>query len=183
MRRFSTLETFLLLLGAALVVTAFSLDRISLLWKSMSRSEDVRWHHLQIRPAEGQQMAAIDAEYLVLTSDRAPGARLTLFVRPDEQRTPEALVRSLCRRDACTHSAAFPDGTESGSDRAVALYRMGGEPLALILMRPGGKRFWLEYQGAPAYYAEFKNLVDSISTQLKAEPVLEEAGRAVAPPA
>lgn len=175
MRRFSFVQIVLLLLGTALIVTSFFLNQLALLWQSVPEIEVVNWNRLQILPGEGQQVAVIDADYLVLTSAHAPGARLTLYVRPDDGRTPEALVRSLCRRDACTHSASLPDGSNSDVNRAVATYRLAGEPLALILMRPGAGQFWIEYKGSPALYAEFSNVVDSVSEQMKAAPVLEEA--------
>ncbi|HUF19386.1 MAG TPA: hypothetical protein VMP00_01410 [Burkholderiales bacterium] len=175
MRRFSFVQIVLLLLGTALIATSFFLNQLSLLWQLMPGTEVVNWNRLQILPGEGQQVAAIDADYLVLTSAHAPGARLTLFVRPEDGRTPEALVKSLCRRDACTHSASLPDGSNTDVDRAVATYRLAGAPLALILMRPGASQFWIEYKGSPLHYAEFRNVIDSVSDQLKAAPVLEEA--------
>jgi hypothetical protein len=182
MRRFSFVQIVLLLFGTALIVTSFFLNQLSLLWQSMPGTEVVNWNRLQILPGEGQQVAAIAEDYLVLTSAHAPGARLTLFVRPEDGRTPEALVRSLCRRDACTHSASLPDGSNTDVNRAVATYRLAGEPLTLILMRPGASRFWIEYKGSPSHYAEFSNVIDSVSDQVKAAPVMEEAQDLTAAP-
>lgn len=175
MRHFSFLQIVLLLLGTALIVTSLFLNQLALLWQTVPGTEIVNWNRLQILPGEGQQVAAMNPDYLVLTSAHAPGARLTLFVRPEDGRTPEALVRSLCRRDACTHSASLPDGSNTDVNRAVATYRLAGEPLALVLMRPGASQFWIEYKGTPSQYAEFRNVVDSVSDQLKTAPVLEEA--------
>lgn len=175
LRRYSPAQIVLLLLGATLIVTALLLDRNAPSRPYAEPPEIVEWQTLQIAMLDGLALSAIEPEFLVLTSDRAPGARLTLFVRPDERRTPDALVRSLCRRDACTHSTSFPDGSRTDANRAVADYRLGGERFALILLRPGGREIWIEFKGAPSHFSAFETLVDSISGQLKAGPLLEEA--------
>ncbi|HKB84397.1 MAG TPA: hypothetical protein VKD04_14490, partial [Burkholderiales bacterium] len=85
-----------------------------------------------------------------------------LFLRPDDGLTPQKMVRALCARDACSKSEQPADE----SDRAAANYRIGGESMQILLIRPAGANVWIEFNGPPDALHHFGDLIDSVSVQL-----------------
>lgn len=163
MFRFSRLQLALLFLGFSLIALALTLDRIAGLWAQPPETRSFRWGYLTLEPDRDQHIEALDARTLVVRTDRFPLARLTLFTRPDDGATPRQLVRSLCSRDHCTYSALE---RPAGDEAAAANYRTG-EPLRIVLMRPGGGNLWIEFKGPPDAYAAYAHLIDSVSHQLR----------------
>lgn len=164
MSRFSPVELLLLALGSSLVLMALFLNHITALWDRPPEQKPILWKHLKLLPTADQQVDSLDPEMLVVRTTRFPLARLTLFTRPDDGLSPKQMVRNLCRRDTCTYSAL--DGSDDRLS-AVATYREG-EPLRIVLMRPGGREIWLEFKGPPGAFAAFSNLIDAVSQQLQA---------------
>ncbi len=164
MRRFSVLQLFLLAFGFSLIFAGIFFNHILSGWENYRYPNAVYWQAMRVAPGRNQQIVATGTDMLVVKIINGPMARLTLFLRPDDGLTPQAMVRELCRRDSCIRSTIGADP----ADRAVATYSIGGESMQIVLMRLGGGAVWVEYKGPPEARAGFDQLIDSVSTQLSA---------------
>jgi hypothetical protein len=160
MFRFSLTQLFFLAVGFSLITTSVVFDEIAVRWDQFLYPNAVKWRGMRIVPGEHQQISTPDENMLVVKDNQAPMARLTLFLRPDDGVTPQALVKDLCSRDSCNRAAS------PAHDRAVANYRIDGEPMQIMLIRPGGGEVWIEFKGPPVALQGFVELIDSVTTQL-----------------
>jgi len=117
---------------------------------------------MRLVPARNQKITAAGADMLVVKIVKGPAARLTLFLRPDDGLTPQKMVRALCARDACSKGALSADD----GDRAAANYRIGGEAMQILVIRPSGANVWIEFHGPPDALHHFGDLIDSVTAQL-----------------
>lgn len=161
MGRFPPSQLALLAFGCSLILASVFLDRVAQLWENFLYPNAVHWQNLRIVPTGGQQIVTPAGRMLVV---KDADARLTLFQRPDDKLTPQAMVRQLCRRDRCIRSKVSADN----ADRAVATYKINGESMQIVLMRLGGGAVWVEYKGSPEALAGFDQLIESVSAQLSA---------------
>lgn len=159
MGRFPPLQIALLAFGCSLILASVFLDNLARRWESFLYPNAVHWQNLRIVPSENQSIV-VPAEDILVVKDA--DARLTLFRRPDDELTPQSMVKDLCRRDGCIRST-----TSTGNDdRAVATYKMRGASMQIVLMRLGGGALWVEYKGSPEGLADFDKLLESVSVQL-----------------
>jgi hypothetical protein len=162
MRRFSALQISLLAFGLGLVFAGIFFKQILRGWEDYRYPNAVYWQGMRVVPGANQQIIAAGTDMLVVKIVKGPMARLTLFLRPDDKLTPQAMVRDLCRRDGCIRSTIAAEY----ADRAVATYRINGESMQIVLMRLGGGAVWVEYKGPPEALAGFDPLIESVATQL-----------------
>lgn len=159
MGRFTPSQMGLVVFGCGLILSSVFMDRLAKAWEDFLYPDAVHWQELRIVPGENQKIATPAESVLVV---RQAGALLTLFLRPDDKLTPQAMVRELCRRDGCARSA-MGDGD---ADRAVATYKLRGASMQIVLMRLGDGAIWAEYRGMPDGLGAFDNVLESVSEQL-----------------
>ena len=162
MRRFSAFQLFLLAFGFGLIFVGIFFNHIQRGWENYRYPNAVYWQGIRLVPDRNQKISAAGADMLVVRIVKGPMARLTLFLRPDDGLTPQKMVRALCARDACSRVTP-PDGE---GDRAAAHYRIGGESMQILLIRPAGANVWIEFNGPPDALHYFGELIDSVTTQL-----------------
>ncbi len=162
MRRFSFLQLVLLATGFALIAAGLSLNHVTRAWANYRYPNAVYWQGLRLVPDRNQKISAPDADMLVVKTLQGPRARLTVYSRPDDGQTPQKMVRALCARDACSKVAA---GNGQG-ERAAAMYRIGGETMQILLIRPANANIWIEFYGPPDALRHFDLLIESITAQL-----------------
>ena len=162
MRRFSALQIFLLAFGFGLIFAGLFFNQILRGWEHYRYPNAVYWQGMRLVPGRNQQIIATGTDMLVVKIVKGPTARLTLFLRPDDGLTPQKMVKALCARDACSN-ATLPAGE---SDRAAANYRIGGESMQILLIRPAGANVWIEFNGPPEALHHFGDLIDSVTVQL-----------------
>jgi len=162
MRRFSTLQLFVLAFGFGLIFTGTFLDHILRGWEHYRYPNAVYWQGIRLVPNRNQQITAAGADTLVVKIVKGPTARLTLFLRPDDGLTPQKMVKALCARDACSRVTS-PAGN---GDRAAANYRIGAESMQILLIRPAEANVWIEFNGPPDALHHFGDLIDSVTAQL-----------------
>ena len=160
MRRFSALQILLLAFGFGLIFAAIFFSQILRGWEHYRYPNAVYWQGMRLVPGRNQQIIASGPDMLVVKIVNGPMARLTLFLRPDDGLTPLKLVKALCARDACS-KVSLADG-----ERAAANYRIGGESMQILLIRPAGANVWIEFNGPPEALRQFGNLIDSVTAQL-----------------
>jgi hypothetical protein len=162
MRRFSALQLFLLAFGFGLIFAGLFFNQILRGWENYRYPNAVYWQGMRLVPSLNQRITTAGADTVVVKIVKGPMARLTLFLRQDDGLTPQKMVRALCARDACSKGAP-PEG---GGDRAVANYRIGGENMQILVIRPSGANVWIEFNGPPDALRHFGDLIDSVSAQL-----------------
>ena len=160
MRRFSALQILLLAFGFGLIFAAIFFSQILRGWEHYRYPNAVYWQGMRLVPGRNQQIIASGPDMLVVKIVNGPMARLTLFLRPDDGLTPLKLVKALCARDACS-KVSLADG-----ERAAANYRIGGESMQILLIRPAGANSWIEFNGPPEALRHFGDLIDSVTAQL-----------------
>jgi hypothetical protein len=160
MRRFSVLQLVLLAFGFGLIFAGIFFNPILRGWENYRYPNAVYWQGMRLVPDRNQKISAAGTDMLVVRIVKGPMARLTLFLRPDDGLTPEKMVKALCARDACSRV------TEGAEDRAVANYRIGGESMQIVLIRPAGANVWIEFNGPPDALHHFGELIDSVTAQL-----------------
>ncbi len=162
MRRFSVLQLILLATGFTLIAAGVSLNHVARAWEKHRYPNAVYWHGMRLVPDRNQKISAPGADMLVVKTLRRPQARLTVYSRPDDGQTPQKMVKALCARDACSRVA-----TSGGpGERAAALYRIGGEAMQILMIRPAGANIWIEFYGPPDALQHFDVLIQSITAQL-----------------
>jgi hypothetical protein len=162
MRRFSALQLFLLAFGFGLIFAGLFFNQILRGWENYRYPNAVYWQGMRLVPSRNQRITTAGADTVVVKIVKGPMARLTLFLRQDDGLTPQKMVRALCARDACSKGAP-PEG---GGDRAAANYRIGGENMQILVIRPSGANVWIEFNGPPDALRHFGDLIDSVSAQL-----------------
>jgi hypothetical protein len=162
MRRFSVFQLFLLAVGFGLFFVGIFFDHIQRGWENYRYPNAVYWQGMRLVPDRNQKISAVGTDMLVVRIVKGPMARLTFFLRPDDGLTPQKLVKALCARDACSRVTS-PDGD---GDRAAANYRIGGELMQILLIRPAGANVWIEFNGPPDALQHFVELIDSVTVQL-----------------
>ena len=162
MRRFSALQIFLLALGFGLVFAAILFNQILRGWEHYRYPNAVYWQGMRLVPGGNQQIIATGTDMLVVKIVKGPMAKLTLFLRPDDGQTPQKMVKALCARDACSKATL----AEGDGDRAAANYRIGGESMQILLIRPAGANIWIQFNGPPEALGAFVDLIDSVTVQL-----------------
>ncbi len=162
MRRFSVLQLFLLAFGFGLIFVAVFFNQILRGWDNYRYPNAVYWQGMRLVPDANQKITAATTDMVVVRIVKGPMARLTLFLRPDDGLTPQKMVKALCARDACS-KATQPAGAD---DRAAANYRIGGESMQILLIRPTGANVWIEFNGPPDALHHFGRLIDSVTAQL-----------------
>jgi hypothetical protein len=162
MRRFSALQLFLLAFGFGLIFAGLFFNQILRGWDNYRYPNAVYWQGMRLVPSLNQRITTAGADTVVVKIVKGPMARLTLFLRQDDGLTPQKMVRALCARDACSKGAP----TEGGGDRAAANYRIGGENMQILVIRPSGANVWIEFNGPPDALRHFGDLIDSVSAQL-----------------
>lgn len=162
MRRFSALQLFFLAVGCGLILVGVFLDNLLRGWETYRYPNAVYWQGMRLVPGTNQKITAAGANMLVVKVIRGPMARLTLYRRPDDGLTPQQMVKALCARDAC--SKGTPD--EGDGERAAANYRIGGESMQILLIRPAGADIWIEFSGPPEALHHFGDMIDSVTAQL-----------------
>lgn len=163
MRRFSALQLFLLALGLGLIFAGVFFNQIARGWENYRYPNAVYWQGMRLVPDRNQKITPAGTDMLVVKIVKGPAARLTLFLRPDDGLTPQKMVRALCARDACSKVSLMP---ADNGDRAAANYRIGGEAMQILMIRPAGANVWIEFNGPPDALAHFENLIDSVTAQL-----------------
>ena len=162
MRRFSALQLFLLAFGFGLIFTGIFFNHILRGWEHYRYPNAVYWQGMRLVPGRNQQIIASGPDMLVVKIVNGPMARRTFFLRPDDGLTPQKMVKALCARDACSKATL----TEGNGERAAANYRIGGESMQILLIRPAGANIWIEFNGPPEALRHFGNLIDSVTAQL-----------------
>jgi hypothetical protein len=162
MRRFSALQLFLLAFGLGLICAGVFFNQILRGWENYRYPNAVYWQGMRLVPSHNQRITTAGADTLVVKIVKGPMARLTLFLRQDDGLTPQKMVRALCARDACS-KGALPEGD---GDRAAANYRIGGESMQILVIRPSGANVWIEFNGPPDALRHFGELIESVSAQL-----------------
>ena len=162
MRRFSALQLFLLAVGFGLIFAGIFFNHILRGWENYRYPNAVYWQGMRLVPDRNQKISAAGRDMLVVRIVKGPVARLTLFLRPDDGLTPQKMVSALCARDACS-SVTSPAGD---GDRVAANYRIGGESMQILLIRPAGANVWIEFNGPPDALHHFGGLIDSVTAQL-----------------
>jgi hypothetical protein len=152
-------QAALIVVGCGLLLSSVFIDRLAAAWEGFLYPNAVRWQDMRIVPDENQKIVMPGENVLVI---RQGGGLLTLFMRPDDELTPQAMVGELCRRDGCARSTIAGDG----ADRAAATYKLRGTSMQIVLMRLGDGELWGEYRGAPGGLDAFDNVLDSVSEQL-----------------
>lgn len=159
MGRFPPLQIALLAFGCSLILASVFLDNLARRWENFLYPNAVHWQNLRIVPSKNQRIVVPGEDILVV---KDADARLTLFRRPDDELTPQSMVKELCRRDGCIRSTI----SAGDDDHAVATYKMRGASMQIVLMRLGGGALWAEYKGSPDGLAGFDKLIESVSAQL-----------------
>ena len=159
MRRFSALQLFLLAVGFGFLFTGIFLKPLLRGWENYRYPNAVYWQGMRLVPGENQKITRAGDDMYVVKIVKGPAARLTLYVRPDDGLTPQKMVKALCARDACSKVSA-------NDERAAANYRIGGESMQILLIRPPGANVWIEFIGPPEALHHFVSLIDSITAQL-----------------
>jgi len=162
MRRFSALQLLLLALGFGLIFSGIFLNQIARGWENYRYPNAVYWQGMRLVPGKNQKITAAGADMLVVKIVKGPMARLTLYLRPDDGLTPQKMVKALCARDACSKTMI----DEGDGERAAANYRIGGEAMQILLIRPAGANVWIEFNGPPEALRHFGDLIDSVTAQL-----------------
>ncbi len=168
MFRFSSSQRLLLVLGFTLILLSVSLNRISGLWDRYSREDPVVWQQLTITPGRDTRISSLDEMTLVMRSAANSHARLTLFVRENDDSRPRDLVKNLCGRDSCVYRALDDERLEG----AIADY-VSGTPFRIVLMQLPDSQVWLEYKGPAEELNTFDSFIDAIVTQNGEQPVTE----------
>ncbi|HVY06415.1 MAG TPA: hypothetical protein VHB46_10615 [Burkholderiales bacterium] len=171
MRRFSIPQLFVLAIGFGLILSGLFFNQILRSWENYRYPNAVYWQGLRLVPDHGQKISAPDKDMVVVKIAKGPAARLTLYLRPDDGLTPMKMVRALCARDPCSRTTA----NSGNGDRAAANYRIGGEAMQILLIRPTGANVWIEFNGPPDALPHFDNLIDSVTTQLALRNASEQA--------
>ena len=162
MRRFSALQILLLAFGFGLVFAAIFFNQILRGWEHYRYPNAVYWQGMRLVPGRNQQITPAGPDILVVKIVNGPMARLTFFLRPDDGLTPQKMVKALCARDACSKATL----AEGDGDRAAANYRIGGESMQILLIRPAGANIWIQFNGPPEALGAFVDLIDSVTVQL-----------------
>ena len=162
MRRSHALKTFLLALGTGLIFTGAFLDPILRGWENFRYPDAVHWQGLHLVPGKNQKIMAAQPDMLVFRLVEGPMARLTLYLHPEDGLTPRKMVRALCARDSCS-KVIF---AEDRGERAAANYRIGGEIMQILLIRPVAGSVWIEFKGPPEALQHFAGLIESVTMQL-----------------
>jgi len=162
MRRFSARKIFLLALGTGFVITGVFLDPILRGWDNYRYPDAVYWQGMRLVPGKNQKITATQPDMLVFSIVKGPMARLTLYLHPEDGLTPQKMVKALCARDACS-KVTFAEGS---GERAAANYRIGGEIMQILLIRPVAGSVWIEFKGPPEALRHFGNLIESVTVQL-----------------
>ena len=162
MRRFSALQLFLLALGFGFIFAGIFLNQLLGSWEHYRYPNAVYWQGMRLVPGKNQKITGAGTDMLVVKIVKGPMARLTLYLRPDDGLTPQKMVKALSARDACSKTTL----DESGGERAAANYRIGGESMQILLIRPAGANVWIEFNGPPEALRHFGDLIDSVTAQL-----------------
>ena len=162
MRRFSALQLFLLALGFGLIFAGIFFNQIARGWENYRYPNAVYWQGMRLVPGRNQKITGAGTDMLVVKIVKGPMARLTLYLRPDDGLTPQKMVKALCARDACSKTML----DEGSGERAAANYRIGGESMQILLIRPAGANVWIEFNGPPEALRHFGDLIDSVTAQL-----------------
>jgi hypothetical protein len=162
MRRFSALQLFLLAFGFGLIFAGIFFNQIARGWENYRYPNAVYWQGMRLVPARNQLITGAGTDMLVVKIVKGPAARLTLFLRPDDGLTPQKMVKALCARDACNKATL----SDNDGERAAANYRIGGEAMQILLIRPTGANVWIEFNGPPDALDHFGELIDSVTAQL-----------------
>ena len=162
MRRFSALQLVLLAFGFGLMSSGIFLNQILRGWENYRYPNAVYWQGMRLVPDRNQKISPAGKTMLVVKIVKGPAARLTLFLRPDDGLTPQKMIKALCARDACSRVTS-PAGD---GERAAANYRIGGESMQIVLIRPVGAKVWIEFNGPPDALHQFGSLIDSVTAQL-----------------
>jgi hypothetical protein len=162
MRRFSALKIFLLALGTGFIITGVFLDPILRGWENYRYPDAVYWQGMRLVPGKNQKITVTQADMLVFRIVKGPMARLTLYLHPEDGLTPQKMVKALCARDAC-NKVTF---AEERGERAAANYRIGGEIMQILLIRPVAGSVWIEFKGPPEALQQFRDLIESVTVQL-----------------
>ena len=163
MRRFSALQLFLLAFGFGLIFAGLFFNQILRGWENYRYPNAVYWQGMRLVPDRNQKITPAGVDMLVVKILKGPAARLTLFLRPEDGLTPQKMVKALCARDACSRADAVP---ADNGDRAAANYRIGGEAMQILVIRPSGGKVWIEFNGPPDALRHFDDLIDSVTAQL-----------------
>jgi hypothetical protein len=163
MRRFSAPQLFLLAFGFGLIFAGLFFNQIVHGWENYRYPNAVYWQGMRLVPDRNQKITPAGADMLVVKIVRGPMARLTLFLRPDDGLTPQKMVKAICARDACSKGEPLP---EDSGDRAAANYRIGGESMQILVIRPAGANVWIEFNGPPDALHHFGDLIDSVTAQM-----------------
>ncbi len=161
MRRFSVLQYFFLAIGFGLIFSGIFFNQILRGWENYRYPNAVYWQGLRLLPGQGQKITP-GTDMAVGRILQGPAARLTLYVRQEDGLTPQKMVRALCARDPCSKTTL----SSEQDDRAAANYRIGGESMQILLIRPAGANIWIEFNGPPDALSHFTNLIDSVMAQL-----------------
>ena len=162
MRRFPPLQLFVLALGFGLIFAGIFFNQIARGWENYRYPNAVYWQGMRLVPGTNQKITAAGTNMLVVKIVKGPMARLTLYLRPDDGLTPQKMVKALCARDACSKATL----DEGSGERAAANYRIGGESMQIVLIRPAGANVWIEFNGPPEALRHFGDLIDSVTAQL-----------------
>lgn len=162
MRRFSALQLFLLALGFGFIFAGIFLNQLLGGWEHYRYPNAVYWQGMRLVPGANQKITGAGTDMLVVKIVKGPMARLTLYLRPDDGLTPQKMVKALCARDSCSKTML----DEGGGERAAANYRIGGESMQILLIRPAGANVWIEFNGPPEALRHFGDLIDSVTAQL-----------------
>ena len=162
MRRFSAVELLLLAVGFGLLLTGIFLNPLLRAWEHYRYPNAVYWQGMRLVPGQNQKITRAGTDMYVIRMVTGPPARLTLYVRPDDGVTPQKMVKALCARDACGKVSL---GSGNG-ERAAANYRIDGESMQILLIRPSGGNVWIEFIGPPEALNQFGGLIDSVTVQL-----------------
>jgi len=163
MQRFSAVKIFFLALGASCIGAGVFLDPLLRSWENYRYPDAVYWQGMRLVPGKNQQITHTRADMLVVRIVKGPMASLTLYLHPEDGLTPQKLVKALCARDACS-KVIF---AEDRGERAAANYRIGGETMQILLIRPATGSVWIEFKGPPEALRHFTNLIDSVTVQLR----------------
>lgn len=163
MQRFSAVKIFFLALGAGCIGAGVFLNPLLHSWENYRYPDAIYWQGMRLVPSKSQQVTITRADMLVVRIVKGPMASLTLYLHPEDGLTPLKMVKALCARDACS-KVGFADDR---GERAAANYRVGGEIMQILLIRPAAGAVWIEFKGPPEALQHFANLIDSVTVQLR----------------
>ena len=158
MKSLSKLQKAFLILGGALVAASLLISPqntpISIL------TPDIVCNQFSIAPHPNIDVTEIHPDSIVFVSNLEPQARLTISKNGNFGKTPEDIVKSLCRNDHCTYTAY----EDQKIDCAIARFQSDSD-LQLILIRSQKQQVWMEYKGSAAAFAAFEQLISELHRQ------------------